>query len=436
MKKIISLAILLLTLSISTSFAEQVERDMVVLEIFTATWCGYCPGAAMGAEDLITNGCDVAIIEYHSSTSDPFYNSYAGYRMGYYGSMVGGYPTAIFDGVLTVVGGSHNQSMYPYYLPKYNQRKAIPSSFTIDVAGSNSGLDYNIIITVNKVAETTSNNIVLHVVLTESHIPYNWQGQTSLEWVERLMIPNQYGTTLDFSADSTNTVALSFSLDPQWVADNCELTVFVQDNNTKEVLQGTKVTLEDLVPPLDADFTADITSGSAPLTVQFTDSSSSGTPIIYWMWDFDNDGTIDSYEQNPEYTYTEPGTYTVSLTVMDEYLSNDTEFKEDYITVEAPGIGDDPQPEHSFHLSQNHPNPFDKITSIQYNIGEYRDAQNILIFDVKGRNVRSLDISTQKEGEVIWNGRDANGKELPNGIYFYTISDIPDAPVKKMVLIR
>jgi len=81
---------------------------------------------------------------------------------------------------------------------------------------------------------------------------------------------------------------------------------------------------------LGADFEAEPTSGTAPLQVQFTDLST-GNPTS-WQWDFQNDGTIDSEEQNPEYTYNEIGTYSVSLTVSDG-INQDTVIKEDYILV-------------------------------------------------------------------------------------------------------
>jgi PKD repeat protein len=61
-----------------------------------------------------------------------------------------------------------------------------------------------------------------------------------------------------------------------------------------------------------ADFTANATSGIAPLTLQFTDASSGGG-ITGWSWDFGGGGT--STEQNPSHTFTAGGTYTVNLTV-------------------------------------------------------------------------------------------------------------------------
>ena len=56
------------------------------------------------------------------------------------------------------------------------------------------------------------------------------------------------------------------------------------------------------------DFEMDIVTAHAPVSVQFTDLSTAGSfPITSWSWDFDNDGTEDSNEQNPVYTYTEAG---------------------------------------------------------------------------------------------------------------------------------
>jgi trimeric autotransporter adhesin len=55
---------------------------------------------------------------------------------------------------------------------------------------------------------------------------------------------------------------------------------------------------------------ANPTSGYAPLTVQFTDLSENAESR---SWDFTNDGTWDSSEANPVYTYTAPGTYIVNL---------------------------------------------------------------------------------------------------------------------------
>jgi len=50
--------------------------------------------------------------------------------------------------------------------------------------------------------------------------------------------------------------------------------------------------------------------------VSFSDLSWNTTPTS-WQWDFDNDGTTDATTQNPSYTYSAPGVYSVKLTVGD-----------------------------------------------------------------------------------------------------------------------
>ena len=81
-------------------------------------------------------------------------------------------------------------------------------------------------------------------------------------------------------------------------------------------------------PSLSADFSASPTSGPAPLRVNFTDQSTGD--ITSWSWDFGDGAT--STEQNPSHTYTDAGTYTVSLTVTG-LGGSDTEVKANFITV-------------------------------------------------------------------------------------------------------
>ncbi|HIH94626.1 TPA: PQQ-binding-like beta-propeller repeat protein, partial [Methanosarcina acetivorans] len=109
------------------------------------------------------------------------------------------------------------------------------------------------------------------------------------------------------------------------------LTVANADGSDSEVKTEYIVVSEPLSGAPVANFTANVTSGTAPLTVQFTDLSS-GDGITSWAWDFDSDGTVDSNEQNPIHVYNSTGTYTVSLTVTGDEGS-DTETKTNYITV-------------------------------------------------------------------------------------------------------
>ena len=64
---------------------------------------------------------------------------------------------------------------------------------------------------------------------------------------------------------------------------------------------------------------ASVTSGTAPLEVNFSASLSTDpdNDDLSYSWDFDSDGNEDSALENPTYTYTENGNYTAQLTVSD-----------------------------------------------------------------------------------------------------------------------
>ncbi|MTK64219.1 MAG: hypothetical protein F8N15_06820 [Methanobacterium sp.] len=79
-----------------------------------------------------------------------------------------------------------------------------------------------------------------------------------------------------------------------------------------------------------ANFTVNSTSGIAPVTVQFTDKSSGN--VTGYAWDFNNDGIIDSTLQNPVWTYSGAGVYSVSETVTGPGGSS-TETFTNYITI-------------------------------------------------------------------------------------------------------
>jgi PKD repeat protein len=106
------------------------------------------------------------------------------------------------------------------------------------------------------------------------------------------------------------------------------LAVFAQSPRTDKLIPITRSSGSSVIKSLEAKFTADVTQGQAPLTVQFTDQST-GTPTS-WNWNF-GDGDS-SFIQNPVHIYQSTGKYTVKLTVSDGTTSFALE-KTDYISV-------------------------------------------------------------------------------------------------------
>ncbi|MEA3478062.1 MAG: T9SS type A sorting domain-containing protein [Bacteroidota bacterium] len=198
---------------------------------------------------MIANGHPVAAIGYHGS--DPFNNNYSNARRGYYS--ISGNPTALFDGGNAVVGGYPSGSMYTAYTGPVTSAASVPCSFEIDIDGTGNLIDYNITATIRRVDPYAGSNLVFHLVVTESHILFSWGGLSEVNHVCRLMVPGSSGTTLDFSNSDTLVLNLSFSLDPEWSTENCELVAFIQDNTNKDILQGTKRNLIDFGNENDYD---------------------------------------------------------------------------------------------------------------------------------------------------------------------------------------
>ena len=185
---------------------------------------------------------------------------------------------------------------------------------------------------------------------------------------------------------------------------------------------------------ISADFIASYTTGPAPFTVEFTDLTS-GYPTE-WEWDFNSNGTVDSYDQNPVWTYEEPGDYTVTLTSSNAY-NEDTEIKENYINVAGVSADEDIMPITS-QLIGNYPNPFNPTTTISFSVTQTSSFVNLEIFNLKGQKVKRFVNETLPVGthSVIWNGTDDSGKSVTSGIYFYKMKSGNYTSTKKMILLK
>ena len=83
-----------------------------------------------------------------------------------------------------------------------------------------------------------------------------------------------------------------------------------------------------------SSFTKDKTSGTSPLTVVFTDTST-GTPTS-WYWVFGDGDATNRTVQSPVHTFTGVGTYNVNLTSTNAYGSNQTPSTQSITVGDAP----------------------------------------------------------------------------------------------------
>ncbi len=141
--------------------------------------------------------------------------------------------------------GYDDWATYTVHKEYYENRLATLSSFTVAISGDIEGTTVTGSVLANKVSSYLTDELTLHVVLTESNIEENWQGLSELDFVERKMFPDGNGTTVNFSTTSVS-VDFTFEMDPSWNQENCKLVFFLQDNTTKEIVQGDQIDLMDL----------------------------------------------------------------------------------------------------------------------------------------------------------------------------------------------
>ena len=91
----------------------------------------------------------------------------------------------------------------------------------------------------------------------------------------------------------------------------------------------------------------------------------------------------------------------------------------------------------NFVLNQNHPNPFNPVTTIRYDLPE-DGLVNITIYDMMGRQINTLVSGQQTAGYNIvqWNATNTFGEAVSAGLYLYTIHAGKFTQTRKMVLLK
>ncbi|MHC4643681.1 MAG: PKD domain-containing protein, partial [Planctomycetota bacterium] len=170
----------------------------------------------------------------------------------------------------------------------------------------------------------------------------------------------------------------------------------------------------------NADFTREPISINAPMTVQFTDTSTCPASLINhengaiyttsiesasyggittWTWDF-GDGTT-SNERNPTHTYQDTGSYTVKLTVVGP-RGDDSITRKGYIQLTMPSI------------------PIANFTA------KPRSGNGPLV-------VQFTDTTTGHVSSRLWDFGDGTTSTEQNPVHTYTYRDIPDYTVSLTV---
>ena len=191
-----------------------------------------------------------------------------------------------------------------------------------------------------------------------------------------------------------------------------------------------------------------------------------GTPTLYWTTQTETDnaywnvyrGTCNNFEEaalinanNPvagngttnsasDYVYIDnaPVVQNTTYWYWIEDVSTDGEtVVHEPITLEIP-FEDTPITPDTYGLHQNYPNPFNPSTSISFALEEDSDVE-LIIYNVKGAKIRTIftdHVYANDITSVVWDGNDADGKQVSSGVYFYKLITDTKEYQRKMLLVK
>ncbi len=173
------------------------------------------------------------------------------------------------------------------------------------------------------------------------------------------------------------------------------------------------------------------------------DPDGSGGIIYHWELKNNVETLIDTMVNTTEITFIpnrplDAGLYRWLVTAYDQNLDNTQSRNIGFIAIGGSGIEDinTSKPDH-FALKPNYPNPFNPETKIEYHLADESDV-HLSVYNQMGQIVRLLENSKKNAGvyTIVFNAKDASGRQLPSGIYIYKLIAGEHTFIRKMLLLQ
>jgi hypothetical protein len=250
----------------------------------------FCENADLVLDQLVEDHSeDFVAIRYHGwwpSPIDPFYvynPSENGSRINYYG--INGVPHVQLDGI---IDAGHIPGTW---WPLIQNRGDIEAPLDIALSGQfNESLGEGLLdIAITATDSIEWQDLRIRIALTESEIFF--QAPNGTQWhnqVMRDLIPYPYGVPITIEEGEVILHSEIFSCPPPLVQDNCELVVWVQDHGGHEVLQASRISLDDLSPTATGERELALTSDFR-LSQNFPNPFNGSTTISFTL---PNDGLV------------------------------------------------------------------------------------------------------------------------------------------------
>lgn len=106
------------------------------------------------------------------------------------------------------------------------------------------------------------------------------------------------------------------------------------------------------------------------------------------------------------------------------------------VSPDVSGVADGGVPGRA-SLAQNHPNPFNPVTVLEYSLPAAGPV-TVAVYDLQGREIAVLVDEEQLAGghAVNWDGKDSGGREAPSGVYLVRLRTAAGDVARKVTLAR
>ena len=206
----------------------------VLLELFTATWCGGCPYADAAAEELKADyGERVSLLQYH--VQDYFETQKTNERGDHYDVFSTNIPILWVDGLASKLGASSKSEVYAAYKSLLDARLAVESGLEIEISSAEL-VTGNITLKVNLTSPGTTQESTFNVrfVIYENDLLYDDpHPNTTFNYVVRGIEEESVS-----AASLPTTFTRSFAFNLSWNFSNMGAVVFAQVGDDGEVLQS------------------------------------------------------------------------------------------------------------------------------------------------------------------------------------------------------
>ncbi len=260
MKKIIIIVIMLSLflslLPLRTILSNDIKR-ISIIELFTATWCAYCPEAETAMSDTYNSSGDkIVYVTYH--INDDLATAETTKRSSYYG--VFGTPTAEVNGNYRFVGPSSIKSTgIDRALTDAGSLAKVGITFAnLKFSGSEIAVDVT-------ASGTTETPLDLFVVLSEDNVKPTSNSTKTYRFVART-IKNYEAVSLPVKQTVSMQIADSFNKDSMYII------AFVQNKKTMEIYNASElkavISAKQLIAPTITNTESKVTS--FPFTIKLS----------------------------------------------------------------------------------------------------------------------------------------------------------------------